>query len=190
MLGLKPSQPIAKKLEKLDPNNLEDHAAIDELITKNVKNINPTKVIEFGQYLDEVKNAQQIPDGVDLLWRLGWLQRHATTLGSGNLIRIGQRTRHLRGPALAATAAEVIARHRGAVRMPDAQEALGMEAFGDLHAFELAHRVIAVAPDTVKFLAGTGSDPLPGNSKMLRELLLAETKAWEGYVRLAKIEPQ
>jgi tripartite-type tricarboxylate transporter receptor subunit TctC len=55
---------------------------------------------------------------------------------------------------------------------------------------EEAFNVIAVAPDTVKFLAGTGSDPLPGNSKMLRELLLAETKAWEGYVRLAKIEPQ
>jgi hypothetical protein len=62
MLGLRPSQPIAKKLEKLDPNNLEDHAAIDELVTKNIQNINPTKVIEFGQYLDEVKNAQQIPE--------------------------------------------------------------------------------------------------------------------------------
>lgn len=62
MLGLKPSQPIAKKLEKLDPNNLEDHAAIDELVTKNIQNINPEKVIQFGQYLDEVKNAQQIPE--------------------------------------------------------------------------------------------------------------------------------
>ena len=49
---------------------------------------------------------------------------------------------------------------------------------------------IAVAPDTVKFLATTGSDPMPGDSKKLRELLLAETKAWEGYVKLAKIQPQ
>jgi tripartite-type tricarboxylate transporter receptor subunit TctC len=59
-----------------------------------------------------------------------------------------------------------------------------------LDRLEAAFNEIAISPDTVKFLAGTGSDPLPGNSKTLRELLVAETKAWEGYVKLAKIEPQ
>jgi tripartite-type tricarboxylate transporter receptor subunit TctC len=48
---------------------------------------------------------------------------------------------------------------------------------------------IAVAEDTVKFLAAAGSDPLPGTSASLTELLLNETKAWAEYVRIAKIEP-
>ena len=49
---------------------------------------------------------------------------------------------------------------------------------------------IAVAPDTVKFLATTGSDPLPGNSTTLKALLVEETRAWARYAKLAGIEPQ
>jgi len=44
-------------------------------------------------------------------------------------------------------------------------------------------------PDTLKFLLANGSDPFPGNSKMLKELLIKETKAWAEYVRIAKIQP-
>ncbi len=49
---------------------------------------------------------------------------------------------------------------------------------------------IAIDPETAKFNVTAGSDPLPGNSTMLRELLIKETKAWEGYAKLAKIEKQ
>ena len=55
---------------------------------------------------------------------------------------------------------------------------------------EAEFNVIAVAPDTVKFLATTGSDPPPGNAALLRQMLLDDTKAWAGYVKLARIEPQ
>ncbi len=55
---------------------------------------------------------------------------------------------------------------------------------------ETVFNEIAVAPDTVKFLASTGSDPLPGNSRLLKEMLISETEAWKRYVKLAKIEPQ
>ena len=48
---------------------------------------------------------------------------------------------------------------------------------------------IAVAADTLKFLFDNGSDPMPGNSKMLRELLVRETANWREYARIAKIEP-
>jgi tripartite-type tricarboxylate transporter receptor subunit TctC len=47
---------------------------------------------------------------------------------------------------------------------------------------------IAVDDDTVKFLANSGSDPFPGNSQKLKELLIADTKAWNEYVKIAKIE--
>ena len=47
---------------------------------------------------------------------------------------------------------------------------------------------IAVAPDITAFLANIGCDPFPGNSAQLRELLAKEIKAWQGYVKLAKIE--
>ena len=49
---------------------------------------------------------------------------------------------------------------------------------------------IAVTPDTVAFLASTGSDPLPGNSKLLKDLLVSETQAWARYATLARIQPQ
>ncbi|MDF2115945.1 tripartite tricarboxylate transporter substrate binding protein [Roseiarcaceae bacterium H3SJ34-1] len=47
---------------------------------------------------------------------------------------------------------------------------------------------IAVEPETIKFLANNGADPFPGNSTMLKELLLKDTKAWGDYVKLAKID--
>jgi tripartite-type tricarboxylate transporter receptor subunit TctC len=48
---------------------------------------------------------------------------------------------------------------------------------------------IAADPDTKEFLAKTGSDVLPGNAKLARELLAKGLKDWGGYVKLAKIEP-
>ena len=44
-------------------------------------------------------------------------------------------------------------------------------------------------PDTLKFLLANGSDPFPGNSKILKELLIRDTKAWAEYVRIANIQP-
>ena len=49
---------------------------------------------------------------------------------------------------------------------------------------------IAMEPDTLKFLELNSSDPMPGNSIMLRELLVQETKDWAGYAKLAKLEAQ
>src|SRR5262245_9806111 len=43
--------------------------------------------------------------------------------------------------------------------------------------------------DTRAFLANTGSDVLPGNAKLARELLAKGLKDWGGYVKLARIEP-
>ena len=48
---------------------------------------------------------------------------------------------------------------------------------------------IAVDDETKKFLANLGSDPFPGNSQMLKELLVKDIKAWSEYVKIAKIEP-
>jgi tripartite-type tricarboxylate transporter receptor subunit TctC len=47
---------------------------------------------------------------------------------------------------------------------------------------------IAVAPDTKAFLANAGGDPMPGGRKQAKTRLIEETKAWEGYVKLAHIE--
>lgn len=47
---------------------------------------------------------------------------------------------------------------------------------------------IAIDDETVKWLAVNGTDPLPGNSALVRELLDKDLKAWGEYVRLAKIE--
>ena len=57
-----------------------------------------------------------------------------------------------------------------------------------LDKLEVWFNQIAIEPDTVKFLANNGSDPFPGNSKMLKELLIKDTKAWAEYVKLAKID--
>ena len=48
---------------------------------------------------------------------------------------------------------------------------------------------IAVDDDTKAFLANSGSDPFPGGGEELKKLLIADTKAWQGYVKIAKIEP-
>jgi tripartite-type tricarboxylate transporter receptor subunit TctC len=48
---------------------------------------------------------------------------------------------------------------------------------------------IAVDDDTKKFLANLGSDPFPGNSQMLKELLVKDIAAWREYIKIAKIEP-
>jgi tripartite-type tricarboxylate transporter receptor subunit TctC len=49
---------------------------------------------------------------------------------------------------------------------------------------------IAASDDTKKFLNNLGSDPFPGNSKMLGELVASDIKKWADYVKLAGIEPQ
>jgi tripartite-type tricarboxylate transporter receptor subunit TctC len=49
---------------------------------------------------------------------------------------------------------------------------------------------IVASADTKKFLNNLGSDQFPGNSKMLAELLAADIKKWNEYVKLAGIEPQ
>jgi len=58
-----------------------------------------------------------------------------------------------------------------------------------LDKLETLFNQIAVDDDTKKFLANLGSDPFPGNSKMLKELLVKDIKAWAEYVKIAKIEP-
>jgi tripartite-type tricarboxylate transporter receptor subunit TctC len=58
-----------------------------------------------------------------------------------------------------------------------------------LDQLETMFNQIAVDEETKKFLANLGSDPLPGNSQMLKSLLAKDTKAWHEYVKLAKIEP-
>lgn len=54
---------------------------------------------------------------------------------------------------------------------------------------EALFNAIAIEPDTIKFLADNGSDPMPVNAAMLKELLVQETKDWSGYAKLARIEP-
>jgi tripartite-type tricarboxylate transporter receptor subunit TctC len=49
---------------------------------------------------------------------------------------------------------------------------------------------IVASPDTKKFLNNLGSDPFPGNSRMLEGLLANDIKKWNEYVKLAGIEPQ
>jgi tripartite-type tricarboxylate transporter receptor subunit TctC len=49
---------------------------------------------------------------------------------------------------------------------------------------------IAASDDAKKFLANLGSDPLIGNAAMVDQMIAKETKEWENYVKIAKIEPQ
>jgi tripartite-type tricarboxylate transporter receptor subunit TctC len=49
---------------------------------------------------------------------------------------------------------------------------------------------IAKTDETKKFLNNLGSDPFPGNSKMLGDLVASDIKKWAEYVNLAGIEPQ
>jgi tripartite-type tricarboxylate transporter receptor subunit TctC len=48
---------------------------------------------------------------------------------------------------------------------------------------------IATSEDAIKFLAPLGSDPFPGNSELLQDLLKRDIEAWREYVKIAKIEP-
>ena len=54
---------------------------------------------------------------------------------------------------------------------------------------EAAFTEIAVDKDTLEFLTINGSDPMVGGSRELKALLIADTKRWKEYARLAKIEP-
>jgi tripartite-type tricarboxylate transporter receptor subunit TctC len=54
---------------------------------------------------------------------------------------------------------------------------------------ERAFNEIAVDSNTLDFLRDNGSDPLPGNSKSLKALLIKDTETWKEYARIAHIEP-
>jgi tripartite-type tricarboxylate transporter receptor subunit TctC len=58
-----------------------------------------------------------------------------------------------------------------------------------LDKLETLFNQIAVDEETKTFLAYLGSDPFPGNSQMLKALLVKDIKAWGEYVKIAKIEP-
>ncbi len=58
-----------------------------------------------------------------------------------------------------------------------------------LDKLETLFNQIAVDDETRKFLANLGSDPFPGNSQQLKDLLAKDIKAWAEYVKIAKIEP-
>ena len=49
---------------------------------------------------------------------------------------------------------------------------------------------IVADPETEKFLVSSGSEPLPGNRKIVRDMLARDLKNWEHWVKLANIEPQ
>lgn len=58
-----------------------------------------------------------------------------------------------------------------------------------LDKLETLFNQIAVDEEAKTFLANLGSDPFPGNSQMLKALLVKDIKAWGEYVKIAKIEP-
>jgi tripartite-type tricarboxylate transporter receptor subunit TctC len=49
---------------------------------------------------------------------------------------------------------------------------------------------IAASAETKKFLNNLGSDPFPGDAKMLAALLASDIQKWGDYVKLANIAPQ
>lgn len=49
---------------------------------------------------------------------------------------------------------------------------------------------LVLDPEIVAFNATIGGDPFPGNAALAREKLIADTKLWGEYARIAKIEPQ
>jgi tripartite-type tricarboxylate transporter receptor subunit TctC len=49
---------------------------------------------------------------------------------------------------------------------------------------------IVASEEAKKFLNNLGSDPFPGNSRMLAQLLSTDIKRWGDYYKLANIEPQ
>ena len=46
---------------------------------------------------------------------------------------------------------------------------------------------ITVQPDVVAFNESVGSDSMPGNAQMLRELMAKQTENWREYARIARI---
>jgi tripartite-type tricarboxylate transporter receptor subunit TctC len=58
-----------------------------------------------------------------------------------------------------------------------------------LDKLETLFNQIAVDEETKTFLTNLGSDPFPGNSQMLKALLVKDIKAWGEYVKIAKTEP-
>jgi tripartite-type tricarboxylate transporter receptor subunit TctC len=44
-------------------------------------------------------------------------------------------------------------------------------------------------PETEKFLVDSGSEPLPGNRKLVRAMLERDLKSWAEWVKIARIEP-
>ncbi len=44
--------------------------------------------------------------------------------------------------------------------------------------------------ETEKFLVSSGSEPLPGNRKIARDMLVRDLESWGRWVKIAKIEPQ
>lgn len=58
-----------------------------------------------------------------------------------------------------------------------------------LDKLEAAFNQIATEPDTLKFLFDNGSDPMPGTSRSVKELLLKDIANWREYAKIAKIEP-
>ncbi len=54
---------------------------------------------------------------------------------------------------------------------------------------ETLFNIIAIEPDTKKFLFDNGSDPMPGTSQSLRALLIEDTANWKEYAKIAHIEP-
>jgi tripartite-type tricarboxylate transporter receptor subunit TctC len=57
-----------------------------------------------------------------------------------------------------------------------------------LEKLEAAFNKLAVDDDTKQFLSNSGADPFPGSGDKLKELLIADTKAWAEYVKIAKID--
>ena len=51
------------------------------------------------------------------------------------------------------------------------------------------NQVVAL-DDTRKYLAGNGAEPLPGNQKLVAELLGREIRKWAELARIAKFEPE
>jgi len=49
---------------------------------------------------------------------------------------------------------------------------------------------IVATEDTKKWLNNLGSDPFPGNARMLEQLLAKDIKRWGEYYKLANVEPQ
>ncbi len=45
-------------------------------------------------------------------------------------------------------------------------------------------------PETEKFLVTSGAEPLPGNRKLVRDMLVRDLEAWGRWVKIANIEPQ